>query len=318
MCTTLVYNNSRILFGRNMDIDCPFGEKFVFVPADDHQSLPPAAEINREHYQLCGVASVFDGIALFAEAINEHGLYMASLNFPHNAHYASLDTLSEQNLNLAPYEVIPHFVANYRSVADATTALEKLAIVERPFQQLPLAPLHYFMSDGEENIIIEPTAAGLNIYPDEVGVLTNNPEYTWHRQNLENYQHLSIANVKDSILRDTPAKPYGEGLGLVGLPGDFSPPARYIRTALLKHRMEQTGETVNPVADVLHILNNVAMLRGSVLTAENRYDITRYSIVYDHTEQKVYIQTYDNIQILELDMGQEFNGLTQMKVRELF
>lgn len=307
MCTTFTYLQAAPYYGRNMDIDTPFGEQFVLIPRECTSALPAGLPVSAPHHQLCGVASVFDGVALFAEAVNEHGLYMASLNFPQNAVYSPADV--EGAINLAPYEVIPYFVAKFASVEEALPALDRLNIVARPYGQLPLAPLHYFISDGRQHRVIEPTRFGLKVYEDKLGVLTNNPPYPWQMQNVQQYQHLTIKNPTEGWLPEVKTAPFGEGLGLVGLPGDFSPPSRFVKTAFLKQQMERAGDSVEPMADVLHILNAVAMLRGSVRTAEDRWDITRYSIAYDPVGGRVCIQTYDRVVPQMIDLKQAFEGL---------
>lgn len=51
------------------------------------------------------MATVAEDTALYAEAVNEKGLYMAGLNFPGNAHYFVRDVPGKEMV--APYELIP-------------------------------------------------------------------------------------------------------------------------------------------------------------------------------------------------------------------
>lgn len=305
MCTTFVYRGN--YYGRNMDIDTSFGEKLVAVP-QDHTLCFPLSSFKVQN-ALLGVASVVDDIPLFAEAVNESGLYMAGLNFPHHAFYPQYNG---QGLELAPYEVIPYFLSQYQTVAQARESLNKLRIVNQPFsEKLPLAPLHFLISDGKETIILEPTQSGLNLYNGVVPVLTNNPSYSDQLANLQRFYHLSPKNAVPVFL-DIPAQPYGEGLGLIGLPGDPSPSSRFAKVTYLKHWMEQTDEVEAP-NEVLRLLDQVAMERGSVITAQNRKDITRYSICYDHSG-RCWWKTYDNPAVFTTDLTQLLskNSLVQI------
>lgn len=314
MCTTFVYQKERTLYGRNMDIDRAFGEKFVYLPKSDTKALSPLMPCENKCYDIFGVASVFEGVALFAEGMNEQGLYMASLNFPGNAYYNEPDIIGSNKL--APYEVIPYVLRHFASASSAQAALAQMAIVARPFNHLPLPELHYFLSDGKDHFIIEPTKEGLKMYRDKIGVLTNNPTYSWHVDNLERYQHLSVRNVSASKFSSNAAKPFAEGLGLVGLPGDFSSPSRYVRTAFLKHAMETAEVNSNPPVDVLHILDNVAMPLGSVVTRDDLYDITRYRVIYDFEESKIYTSVYDRLAIKTINL-EDYAQIDRMSVEAL-
>ena len=42
-------------------------------------------------------------------------------------------------------------------------------------ENLPLAKLHWIISDSEESITVESVAEGVKIYENPIGVLTNNP-----------------------------------------------------------------------------------------------------------------------------------------------
>lgn len=290
MCTTFVYKNK--YFGRNMDIDIPFGEKIIFTPNGYWDMYKCVNSSNK--YKILGIGSLVNDTPLYAEAINEYGLYMAGLNFPYNAEYGNE---KDDLLNLAPYELIPYFLGNYKNIDELQEDIKNLNIVNIEFKQdLPLASLHFFLSDGNKNLVIEQVKEGLKIYEDKVGVLTNNPIYPYHIYNLQNYANLNVRNPHTYIFEENEYLPYGEGIGLFGLPGDFSPTSRYIRSAILKNYMEK-HESINFVSDVFHLLDNTAMIRGSVITKNNRLDITRYSVCYSKLERKIWIKTYDNFNV---------------------
>lgn len=270
-----------------MDIDCSFGEHLVVSARGvtrHYQHLEDTAAAGRT---LIGMASVVQDTALYAEAMNEDGLYCAGLNFPRTAHYGQP---LKGRINLAPYELIPYLLTH------AQELLTRINLCDTPFVPgLPVAPMHFFFSDGTQHLVIEPQVDGLHVYEDDIAVLTNNPPYPTQRANLENYLHLRRANEGGGIL---PASPYGEGLAMVGLPGDYSPMSRYVRTAILKASLEQVGaeESPHPEAEVMHLLHAVSMVRGSVITAAQNYDITRYCVCFSTETGTCTFHTYDNVQ----------------------
>ena len=103
MCTSIAFSQYA-LYGRNLDLECGFGEQVAIAPRNQAFSFHHREPL-REHYAMIGMASMAGNTPLFAEAANEKGLYIAGLNFPGNAHYfPEADALQ---LNLAPYELIP-------------------------------------------------------------------------------------------------------------------------------------------------------------------------------------------------------------------
>lgn len=295
MCTTFAYKqNSNVYFGRNMDIDIGFGEKIVITPRNREYIYKNGMSISGD-YAYFGVASVIDGVGLYAEAMNEKGLYVAGLNYPNNAFYGEV---IDNKINLAPYELIPFILSTCDNMELALEKIQQIQLIDIPFKPgLPLAPMHFFVSDGYKSIVIEPDVDGIKIYDNSVGVLTNNPSFPYQIYNLQNYGHLSIVNKNNYNFDDKEYAYYGEGLGMIGLPGDVSPVSRFTRTAFYKKHLESLENTINPVSDVFHILENVLMIEGSVLTSNNRLDITRYSICYDVKNKCLYVKTYNYLQV---------------------
>ena len=107
MCTSIAFFEQR-LFGRNLDLEVSFGQRVVIAPrclAFPFARRPALAD----HYAVVGMASVAAGLPLFAEGMNEKGLYMAGLNFPGNAWYPPAEDAAPDAV--APYELIPLVLA---------------------------------------------------------------------------------------------------------------------------------------------------------------------------------------------------------------
>ena len=43
---------------------------------------------------------------------------------------------------------------------------------------------------GKESIVIECQADGMHVYDDGLDVLTNQPPFPWHTENVRNYMHI--------------------------------------------------------------------------------------------------------------------------------
>ena len=62
--------------------------------------------------------------------------------------------------------------------------------------------------------------------------MTNAPTYDWHMTNLQNYINLSVKDVEGAKLGPVTLPAFGSGSGLHGMPGDFTPPSRFVRAAI--------------------------------------------------------------------------------------
>lgn len=302
MCTCFTYPKRDFLFGRNMDIECNLGQKVVISPRHFRWKWRKEKS-NLRNYAIIGMASIVDDFPLYADAVNEHGLCMAGLNFPKNAHY---NEYIEGKINITPFEIIPYILSKYKTVEEAMLNIEDLNLYNENFSEnLPLTPLHYMLADKDNCIIIEPEEDGIHIYNSDVGVMTNNPQYPFHRVNLENYMHLRADNFNESFIDLISPDSYGRGMGSFGLPGDSSPMSRFVRTVFNKYVSNALDESIDPVVEVFRILDMSSMIRVGVQVGENMYEKTAYSCCINASMGIYYFRTYENMQVYSIDMNRE-------------
>ena len=95
-----------------------------------------------------------------------------------------------------------------------------------------VAGVHFFIQDKSgKSIAIEPVDGTLKLTDAPLGVMTNAPTYDWHMTNLNNYINLSVKDIDPRSSAAT-LTALGSGAGLQGLPGDFTPPSRFVRAAM--------------------------------------------------------------------------------------
>lgn len=291
MCTSLAFTRPA-LYGRNLDLEVSFGQKIALAPRQlpfPFHHRPPL----RDHLAMVGMANIAGEFPLYAEAMNEAGLYMAGLNFPGNAWYDPLDRGTPECV--APYELIPLVLGTCSTLAQARELLEGLRITALPLGEgYPLAPLHWHIAGPTGSLTAEPTREGLKLYDNPVGVLTNNPPFPFQTTNLNQYLGLSPAQPENTFAPGLELAPFGQGMGALGLPGDPSPASRFVRAAFLKSHAAFTGDSARDVLQFFHILEGVAMVRGTVLTPEGKWDETLYSSCLDPATGTFYYKTYDN------------------------
>ena len=249
------------------------------------------------------MAHVIDNYPLYYDATNEKGLSIAGLNFVGNADYK--DETDGMD-NIAQYEFIPWILSKCKSVEEARTLIEKINIVNIPFNdKLPLAQLHWIISDSLESITVESVKEGIKVYDNPVGVLTNNPTFDKQLFELNNYMYLSNENPKNSFSKDLKLDSYSRGMGAIGLPGDLSSQSRFVRASFVKMNSISKDTENESVSQFFHILNSVDQQRGCCKLDDDKYEITIYTSCCNASKGIYYYTTYDNHQISAVDMNKE-------------
>lgn len=308
MCTAVSYKTKDHYFGRNLDLERSYKETVTITPRNypfHFRKIP----LMSNHSAMIGIASVVDNYPLYYEATNEHGLSMAGLNFPGNAVY-----LPEKkgSYNIAPFEFIPWLLGQCKTVQETKKFLDKTNLINISFSgDLPLSPLHWLISDKHESIVVEPMADGIAIFDNPVGVLTNNPPFTYHIYNLSNYLNLTHEEPVNRFTNQIELAPYSRGMGAIGLPGDLSSASRFIKAAFTKLNSVSDESESSSISQFFQILGSVAQQRGCV-KVNGEYEKTVYSSCCNTDKGIYYYTTYENSQITAINMFHE--DLDQVKL----
>ncbi|MDM0578055.1 choloylglycine hydrolase [Clostridium perfringens] len=307
MCTGLALEtkDGLHLFGRNMDIEYSFNQSIIFIPRNFKCVNKSNKKELTTKYDVLGMGTIFDDYPTFADGMNEKGLGCAGLNFPVYVSYSKEDI--EGKTNIPVYNFLLWVLANFSSVEEVKEALKNANIVDIPISEnIPNTTLHWMISDiTGKSIVVEQTKEKLNVFDNNIGVLTNSPTFDWHVANLNQYVGLRYNQVPEFKLGDQSLTALGQGTGLVGLPGDFTPASRFIRVAFLRDAMIKNDKDSIDLIEFFHILNNVAMVRGSTRTVEEKSDLTQYTSCMCLEKGIYYYNTYENNQINAIDMNKE-------------
>lgn len=302
MCTAVTWISGCHYFGRNLDLEYSYQEAVTVTPRNYPFRFRMLPTVDT-HYAMIGVATVEEGYPLYYDAVNETGLCIAGLNFPELAHYGKAQAGKD---NVASFELIPWILGSCASVEDAERLLQRIQIVDTSFSDaFPPTPLHWIIADRNRSITVESMADGLHIHQNPVGVLTNNPPFDFHLYNLRNHMQVSTAPAANLFSDALDLKPYSNGMGGIGLPGDCSSASRFVRAAFVKLNSVAGEAEEQAVSQFLHILASVAMPRGCVKMPGNRYEITLYSSCCNADKGIYYYTTYDNPRICAVEMHRE-------------
>ena len=302
MCTCITLNNPDLYFGRNLDLNYLFNETVTITPRNYLFKLKNGQDYHNK-YALIGMATVVKEYPLYADAMNERGLAMAGLNYPHHKMYPGV---KEGAYNLSAFELIPFVLGQATTVKEAVKILENIWLNDLSFApNVPVSLLHFMISDKDESVVVEHSDEGLKIYHNPYGVMTNNPSFPYHLENIKNYMHLSPENSENRLSKKLDLEVNCEGMGAIGLPGDFSSPSRFVKAVFLKANSVSKDDEMANVTQFFHILDNISMVKGAVITADGSLDITTYNSCISAKTLTYYYKTYDNYQISAISLLNE-------------
>lgn len=306
MCTAATYKTKDFYFGRTLDYEISYGDEITITPRNYPFHFRSGRTMAR-HYAMIGMACVMDQYPLYYEGVNEKGLGIAGLNFVGNAVYRESEPGKE---NVAQFELIPWLLGQCASVAEAKEWLTKVNLTNISFKEdLPLAQLHWIIADRKEAITVESVREGLQIYPNPVGILTNNPPFSEQLFQLNNYMYLSVRAPKNQFCDKLSLHAYSRGMGALGLPGDVSSQSRFVRAAFVKMNSISGDSESESVSQFFHILGSVDQPRGCCVLDDGQCEMTLYTSCCNADKGVYYYTTYDNHQITAVDMYREdLNG----------
>ncbi|MGG0290264.1 choloylglycine hydrolase family protein [Bacillus pacificus] len=306
MCTslTLKTKNGQHLFARTMDFTLDMNQEVIIIPRHYQWNNITGEIINTKHATV-GMGINHQGRIIMADGVNEAGMTCATLYFPGFATYSQ--SIDDNKTNLAPFDFVTWSLTQFNSVKELKESVDSLIFLDIPLPDLGLTPpLHWILADKwGDCIVLEPTNEGLKMYDNPIGVMTNSPEFNWHLQNLRQYIGLKSQPFAPTEWSNVRLSAFGQGSGSMGLPGDFTPPSRFVRAAYGKQNIQGIDSEEEGVSALFHILSNCEVPKGGVITEEGALDNTIYTSVMCMESRTYYYHTYDCRQIIAIHLFHE-------------
>ena len=176
---------------------------------------------------------------------------------------------------------------------------------------MPL-PLHHIVSDATgASIVIEYMDGQLSMTDNKVGGITNSPGYDWHLLNLRNYVNLTPRPRSPHSIDGVSLAPFGAGSGMLGSPGDFTPPSRFVRAVAFVNTMIPAKDAADAVNAASVMLNNFDIPKGLVrgVSAEDFHPgYTQWSVIADMSHKVNYHWTMYDRRMRSVDLPKlDFN-----------
>jgi len=310
MCTDFLLQavDGSLVVGRSMEFGQDLGSQILVVgKGTEMQGNAPDFGSGLRwttQYGYVGLNTARDQ-SLITDGMNEAGLSIGALWLPVST-YARTVANASQALRVDRFA--NWVLGNFNTVGDVRQALNEVEVWGNDVLQKEL-PVHFSIHDtGGASIVVEFMNGGTQVYDNPVDVTTNAPPFPWHLTNIGNYVGLAALDAASTtiygVTTQLSSEPPGHGSGMRGLPGDSTPPSRFIRTVFQKQFATQPADNVEACSLVLHLLNTVDIPLGTSQPQDKSVgdDHTQWAVVKSLNERTFSYRTYDNPTVMQIDL----------------
>ncbi|MFH1576948.1 MAG: choloylglycine hydrolase family protein [Candidatus Margulisiibacteriota bacterium] len=321
-CTVfnLTAKDGTIVSARTMEFGYDVKSKVVVVPRGK-SFMSPAPDNTKGltwqgKYAFAGIDAFDDADAVF-DGLNEAGLAFSALWYDSSMQWPEVPA-GQNDKALAHMFLGSWVLSQFSSVDEVKAALKDVYVYGLYIPQMKqVPPMHFAVYDAKGGaIVVEYDNGQANIYDDPLGVMTNAPKFPWHLTNLRNYLKMSEQQSEPADYSGLTLKSMGHGSGMIGLPGDITPPSRFVKIAVLKHFALQPANAAGALNLARHIMNNVDIPLGIASDLDKSGKViygewTQWTTFRDQTSKVLYFTTYDNATMRKVDLAKL--DLTQAK-----
>ena len=231
---------------------------YAVVPRGYSQiSFTPSGKDGLKFKAKYGYVGIYTDYQDFVvEGVNESGLSAGLFFFPAFGEYAPY-VAKRKSLSLCDLQVVSWVLSQFSSIDEIKRAIEKKEVDIISIDSR-IGTVHWrFAEPGGRVVVLEFTEGKAKFYENPLGVLTNSPNFPWHLTNLANYINPRSGSSQPlQLAKDLQVKPLGGGTGMLGLPGDFTPPSRFIRAAMLQSSAPLLPDAQQTALQAFHLLNS--------------------------------------------------------------
>lgn len=317
MCTNVrvIAKDKSVVIGRTMEFGIDPGSQITIFPRKfKFQAIGPD---NKPGFSWEGqfgfVGMNIMGMPVVSDGLNEKGLYVGDLYLPGFAEYQKVEP-GQEDKSISPLDVAGYLLSLCASVEDAKHAIQDIKVWPMYAEQIKsIPPLHFAVHDASgASAVFEYVKGELIIHDNPIGVLTNSPTFDWHMINIRNFVNLSATNVPELKLDGDVVVGLGQGTGMLGLPGDSTPPSRFVRATAFNQSAVKPENSEEAVNLTYHIINNFDIPKGfsrSVENGETMYDFTFWSTLSDLTNKVYFYRSYNNLKVFKVSLQTlDFSG----------
>jgi choloylglycine hydrolase len=280
---------------------------YVIVPRGHIQtSLTPNGKMDGMQFtSVYGYAGIaVESPDFVIDGTNEAGLSAGLFYFPDYGEYPPY-TASRHDTSIADFELVAWMLSRFSTIEQIQDAIQDITVTNI---DPSASTAHWRITDATgRQVILEFIDGNAHFYESTVGAISNSPGYPWHITNLNNYINLKPGTAGSVKLGGITLRAFGSDSGMLGLPGDFTPPSRFVRAALLSNYAIQQKTGYDSAMLAFHILNNVDVPLGvefnSGTATNNMPSATQWTIATDLGNKTIYYHTMYDRTIRSIDMN---------------
>lgn len=261
-------------------------------------------------YGLVGISVIQK--EFIADGMNEAGLAAGLFYFPAYGKYPEYQPQKNRH-TLSDLQVVSWILSQFSNIDEVKDAFKKIRVTALQGS----ATVHWRIAEPSgRQVVLEFIDGEARFYENEVGVLTNAPGFDWQVTNLNNYVNLYSGSAPHKKVGETTIFPFGAGSGMLGIPGDITPPSRFVRAFFYKESAPRLSKGEATVMQTFHILNNFDIPIGVEFKEGEVPDVpsaTQWTAVNDLKSKKMYYRTMFNSHIRCIDLNQIDFGKIEYK-----
>ena len=238
-----------------------------------------------------------------AEGLNEKGLSAGLFYFPRYGKYEDYNAAYKEE-SIADLQLVSWILGECKNVEEVKDAISKVHVIAIDPRA---STVHWRFADTTgRQIVLEIIDGKPVFYENKLGVLTNSPDFNWQMTNLNNYVNLFPGSAPSQKLGETELSQFGAGSGFLGIPGDVTPPSRFVRAAFYQATAPVQETSEETVLQGFQILNNfdipvgIEFAKGQVPV--NIPSATQWTSATDMNNLKIYFRTMYNSAIRSINL----------------
>ena len=279
---------------------------YVVTPRrHQQQSYTPSGADGMKYTSVFGYVGIYTEYEPFVvEGVNEAGLSAGLFFFPGYGQYTPYNEAYKDN-TICDMQFVSWVLSQFDSIDEVKAALKKVHVVTLNHN---IGAVHWRIAQPDGRMVVLEFVNGVaQFYENKLGVLTNAPGFQWHMTNLNNYVNLEPGSAPNHVLKPgITLMPLGHGSGMLGLPGDFTSPSRFVRAAFYQTTAPQLATGFDTVVQAFHILNNFDIPIGSqhpkAEIPKGLPSATQFTAATDQHSLKLYYRTAWNSNIRCIDL----------------
>ena len=282
--------------------------RYVIVPRGYTQTAmtpdgAPGLEFTAR-YGYAGISVMQDSFV--TEGLNEAGLSAGLFFFPGYGEYEDYDPARSSG-TLVDVQLAAWILGNFSTVEEVISSIDRIRVVALTPET---GTAHWRICDASgRQVVLEIVGQKPTFHENRLGVLTNSPGFEWQMTNLNNYVNLYPGNARPQKLAEgVELSSFGAGTGFRGIPGDVTPPSRFVRAAFYQTTAPRYATGFETVKETFQILNNFDIPIGiehdpsSGAVPDNLPSATQWTTSSDLKALRFYYRTAWNSTIRCIDL----------------